>query len=201
MQSSMPAVWVKMSSSWLGLGLFLWTLVAPVIFPDRDFSWACSVFKRVHFTFSPTASHGESYKQNRKHIMKWIHVISFIAFSVIVFFLFYSARNDDFMSEPPQMFLKLSGFLWFGWLTEKLFFFLCELTLIDNSPPSAWCMCHMMSYVVWTFFFFFCFLFLVCQRLGNKTFPGYLRHFTFRFPFKGLWCQTSLIGWVLNRPD
>ncbi|XP_041843253.1 serine incorporator 2 [Melanotaenia boesemani] len=38
MQSSMPAVWVKMSSSWLGLGLYLWTLIAPVIFPDRDFS-------------------------------------------------------------------------------------------------------------------------------------------------------------------
>ncbi|XP_075868688.1 serine incorporator 2 [Nelusetta ayraudi] len=38
MQSSMPAVWVKMSSSWLGLGLFLWTLVAPLLLPDRDFS-------------------------------------------------------------------------------------------------------------------------------------------------------------------
>ncbi|XP_063055124.1 serine incorporator 2 [Engraulis encrasicolus] len=38
MQSSMPAVWVKISSSWLGLGLYLWTLVAPLIFSDRDFS-------------------------------------------------------------------------------------------------------------------------------------------------------------------
>ncbi|MED6286461.1 hypothetical protein CHARACLAT_006311 [Characodon lateralis] len=38
MQSTMPAVWVKMFSSWLGLGLYLWTLLAPLIFPDRDFS-------------------------------------------------------------------------------------------------------------------------------------------------------------------
>lgn len=44
MQSSMPAVWVKMSSSWLGLGLYLWTLIAPLIFPDRDFNWARPVF-------------------------------------------------------------------------------------------------------------------------------------------------------------
>ncbi|XP_010751943.3 serine incorporator 2 [Larimichthys crocea] len=38
MQSSMPAVWVKISSSWLGLALYLWTLVAPLVLPDRDFS-------------------------------------------------------------------------------------------------------------------------------------------------------------------
>uniref|UniRef100_A0A8C5EL91 Serine incorporator 2-like n=1 Tax=Gouania willdenowi TaxID=441366 RepID=A0A8C5EL91_GOUWI len=38
MYSLMPAVWVKMSSSWLGLGIYLWTLIAPVLFPDRDFS-------------------------------------------------------------------------------------------------------------------------------------------------------------------
>uniref|UniRef100_A0A667XKU4 Serine incorporator 2 n=1 Tax=Myripristis murdjan TaxID=586833 RepID=A0A667XKU4_9TELE len=38
MQSSMPAVWVKISSSWLGLALYLWTLVAPLVLPNRDFS-------------------------------------------------------------------------------------------------------------------------------------------------------------------
>uniref|UniRef100_A0A3Q2XXC1 Serine incorporator 2 n=1 Tax=Hippocampus comes TaxID=109280 RepID=A0A3Q2XXC1_HIPCM len=38
MRTSMPALWVKVSSSWLGLSLYLWTLVAPLIFPDRDFS-------------------------------------------------------------------------------------------------------------------------------------------------------------------
>lgn len=38
MKTSMPAVWVKICSSWLGLALFLWTLVAPLVLPDRDFS-------------------------------------------------------------------------------------------------------------------------------------------------------------------
>ncbi|XP_061093825.1 serine incorporator 1 [Conger conger] len=38
MLSRMPAVWVKISSSWLGLGLYLWTLVAPLILTNRDFS-------------------------------------------------------------------------------------------------------------------------------------------------------------------
>ncbi|KAI5628944.1 serine incorporator 2 [Silurus asotus] len=38
MQSSMPAVWVKICSSWLGLVLYLWTLLAPVVLTDRDFS-------------------------------------------------------------------------------------------------------------------------------------------------------------------
>ncbi|XP_077577197.1 serine incorporator 2-like [Stigmatopora nigra] len=38
MQNSMPAVWVKVCSSWLGLSLYLWTLVAPLCFTDRDFS-------------------------------------------------------------------------------------------------------------------------------------------------------------------
>lgn len=38
MQSSMPAVWVKICSSWLGLALYLWTLLAPLILPNRDFN-------------------------------------------------------------------------------------------------------------------------------------------------------------------
>ncbi|XP_072561808.1 serine incorporator 1-like isoform X1 [Paramormyrops kingsleyae] len=38
MQSTMPALWVKISSSWLGLLLYLWTLVAPVVCTSRDFS-------------------------------------------------------------------------------------------------------------------------------------------------------------------
>ncbi|KAM3595616.1 uncharacterized protein V6R79_000004 [Siganus canaliculatus] len=38
MQSTMAAVWVKISSSWLGLALYLWTLVAPLVLPDRDFN-------------------------------------------------------------------------------------------------------------------------------------------------------------------
>ncbi|XP_035039226.1 serine incorporator 2 [Hippoglossus stenolepis] len=38
MQTSMPAVWVKIGSSWLGLAIFLWTLVAPLVLSDRDFS-------------------------------------------------------------------------------------------------------------------------------------------------------------------
>ncbi|KAG7325732.1 hypothetical protein KOW79_010657 [Hemibagrus wyckioides] len=38
MQSTMPAVWVKISSSWLALLLYLWTLVAPLILTNRDFS-------------------------------------------------------------------------------------------------------------------------------------------------------------------
>lgn len=38
MTTSWTAVWVKISSSWVGLLLYLWTLVAPVLLPDRDFS-------------------------------------------------------------------------------------------------------------------------------------------------------------------
>ena len=31
-------VWFIISSQWLAMGLYAWTLAAPVIFPDRDFS-------------------------------------------------------------------------------------------------------------------------------------------------------------------
>lgn len=38
MRSTMPAVWVKISSSWTGLAIYLWTLVAPLVCSGRDFS-------------------------------------------------------------------------------------------------------------------------------------------------------------------
>ncbi|XP_037534993.1 serine incorporator 1-like [Nematolebias whitei] len=36
--SKWPAVWVKISSSWLCLALYIWTLVAPMSLTNRDFS-------------------------------------------------------------------------------------------------------------------------------------------------------------------
>ncbi|KFO78865.1 Serine incorporator 2, partial [Cuculus canorus] len=36
--SPWAAVWVKISSSWSGLLLYFWTLVAPLVLPDREFS-------------------------------------------------------------------------------------------------------------------------------------------------------------------
>ncbi|NXO01128.1 SERC2 protein, partial [Rhinopomastus cyanomelas] len=36
--SPWTAVWVKICSSWVGLLLYLWTLVAPLVLPKRDFS-------------------------------------------------------------------------------------------------------------------------------------------------------------------
>nr|XP_061813615.1 serine incorporator 1-like [Nerophis lumbriciformis] len=36
--SKWPAVWVKITSSWLCLSLYIWTLVAPMILTNRDFS-------------------------------------------------------------------------------------------------------------------------------------------------------------------
>ncbi|XP_018611525.1 serine incorporator 3 [Scleropages formosus] len=38
MTSKWPAVWVKMTSSWVCLALYVWTLVAPMMCPNRDFS-------------------------------------------------------------------------------------------------------------------------------------------------------------------
>ena len=32
------SMWVKMTSSWLCSGLYIWTLIAPILLPDRDFS-------------------------------------------------------------------------------------------------------------------------------------------------------------------
>jgi len=32
------SVWVKIISSWMCLGLYLWSLVAPVLLPDREFN-------------------------------------------------------------------------------------------------------------------------------------------------------------------
>ncbi|MBV96825.1 Serine incorporator 2, partial [Eschrichtius robustus] len=36
--STWTAVWVKICASWAGLLLYLWTLVAPLLLPNRDFS-------------------------------------------------------------------------------------------------------------------------------------------------------------------
>ncbi|CAL8341026.1 unnamed protein product [Lota lota] len=36
--SKWPTVWVKISSSWVCLALYTWTLVAPVLLSNRDFS-------------------------------------------------------------------------------------------------------------------------------------------------------------------
>lgn len=36
--SNMATVWVKMASSWACFIIFIWTLIAPIIFPDRDFA-------------------------------------------------------------------------------------------------------------------------------------------------------------------
>ncbi|MGH0152439.1 UNVERIFIED_CONTAM: hypothetical protein FKN15_059121 [Acipenser sinensis] len=38
MTSKWPAVWVKMTSSWVCLVLYVWTLIAPVVLTNREFS-------------------------------------------------------------------------------------------------------------------------------------------------------------------
>jgi hypothetical protein len=36
--SGLAAVWVKVVSSWICVGIYLWTLSGPILFPDRDWS-------------------------------------------------------------------------------------------------------------------------------------------------------------------
>lgn len=42
--NSEAAVWIKITSSWMGLLVYIWTLIAPVLFPDRDFDWSDHTF-------------------------------------------------------------------------------------------------------------------------------------------------------------
>jgi len=39
MSSNSPAMWVKIVSSWICAGLYLWTLIAPAILTDREFGY------------------------------------------------------------------------------------------------------------------------------------------------------------------
>jgi hypothetical protein len=32
------SVWIKIVSGWLSQGLYIWTLVAPICLPDREFN-------------------------------------------------------------------------------------------------------------------------------------------------------------------
>ena len=32
-----PSVWVRMCTEWFTGGLFIWSLIAPLLFPDREF--------------------------------------------------------------------------------------------------------------------------------------------------------------------
>ncbi|CAH0722656.1 unnamed protein product, partial [Brenthis ino] len=36
-KENVASMWIKITSSWLCVGLYVWTLVAPAIFPDREF--------------------------------------------------------------------------------------------------------------------------------------------------------------------
>uniref|UniRef100_A0A5S6QZS7 Serine incorporator 1 n=1 Tax=Trichuris muris TaxID=70415 RepID=A0A5S6QZS7_TRIMR len=38
LNSNMASVWVKIASSWVCAAIYLWTLVAPIVMPNRDFS-------------------------------------------------------------------------------------------------------------------------------------------------------------------
>jgi len=37
LQQNWATVWVKMSSSWICFAIYIWTLIAPVVLPDREF--------------------------------------------------------------------------------------------------------------------------------------------------------------------
>ena len=37
MTSRWPSVWVKITSSWICIALYVWTLVAPLVLVNRDF--------------------------------------------------------------------------------------------------------------------------------------------------------------------
>ena len=37
--ANMGAVWVKIVSAWLCTAIYLWTLAAPILLPDRDFGY------------------------------------------------------------------------------------------------------------------------------------------------------------------
>jgi len=36
--SGVAAVWVKVVSSWVCIALYIWTLVAPIVLPDREWN-------------------------------------------------------------------------------------------------------------------------------------------------------------------
>lgn len=37
-KENMASMWIKITSSWLCVGLYIWTLVAPALFPNREFN-------------------------------------------------------------------------------------------------------------------------------------------------------------------
>ena len=46
MDQGWGSVWVKMVSVWVTAGLHAWTLVAPAVFPDRDFTDDDELYRR-----------------------------------------------------------------------------------------------------------------------------------------------------------
>lgn len=51
MKSQWTAVWVKISSSWIGIVLYVWTLVAPLVLTNRDFDWVGLLAWKSHFDY------------------------------------------------------------------------------------------------------------------------------------------------------